>query len=238
MVWPGTLSFLTALGLDTGGRKPSANVGHQGLLFSMLPASLQSPHVHLPFLPPDNPFYSPSLLDSYVVAVENSEMVTMIPNTTVTPGILLVGAGALETFLDSKEISGPALVFTGLEKHQGLAEGSNKRPTGLIRSLRYFLFNQLSVFVLNLNAFRLMHLSRDHSVLLAPTGHLAMFGDVSGCQNWCRRAAPVAQRFSAACSPGCVLGTQYQVPYQAPCREPASPLVCASASLCVSLMSK
>ena len=37
---------------------------------------------------------------------------------------------------------------------------------------------------------------------------------------------------------GVILGTQDQVPHQAPCTEPASPSVCASACLSVSLMIK
>ena len=37
---------------------------------------------------------------------------------------------------------------------------------------------------------------------------------------------------------GVILETQDRVPCQAPCMEPASPSVCASASLCVSLMNK
>lgn len=52
-------------------------------------------HVCFPFLPPDTPFYSASFLDSEGVVVENSEMVVLL-NTTVTLGILLVEAGALD----------------------------------------------------------------------------------------------------------------------------------------------
>ena len=45
------------------------------------------------------------------------------------------------------------------------------------------------------------------------------------------RAAPVAQWFSAACSPGVILGTPDGVSNQAPCMEAASPSACVSASL-------
>ena len=45
-------------------------------------------------------------------------------------------------------------------------------------------------------------------------------------------AAPVTQRFSTACSPGCViLETLDRVPRQASCMKPASPSACVSASL-------
>ena len=37
---------------------------------------------------------------------------------------------------------------------------------------------------------------------------------------------------------GMIPESQDQVPHRAPCREPASPSVCVSASLCVSLMDK
>ena len=37
---------------------------------------------------------------------------------------------------------------------------------------------------------------------------------------------------------GVILGSWNRVPHRAPCREPASPLACVSASVCVSLMNK
>lgn len=54
------------------------------------------------------------LLDSHVMAVENSEMV-MVLNPTVTLRNFPVEAGPPGTFLSPKEISRPTLMFRGLE---------------------------------------------------------------------------------------------------------------------------
>ena len=57
-------------------------------------------------------------------------------------------------------------------------------------------------------------------------------GGCGGCCPW------VAQWFSACLGQGVILESRDQVPYQAPCMEPASPSACVSASHCVSLMNK
>ena len=74
------------------------------------------------------------------------------------------------------------------------------------------------------------------SVTLWTTGHFRKPFSQSGMSSikfWYLWAAPVVQRFSAACSPGCDLETRDGVPHWAPCMEPASPSVCVSASLFV-----
>lgn len=77
----------------------------------------------------------------------------IVLNTTVTFEIPLVGAGALGTFLSSQETSGPTLIFTDLGNIKVWSKVPNRRPTGLISTLRDFLFSQLNVFVWHLNAF-------------------------------------------------------------------------------------